>query len=135
MTLREKTLRFIQLRNGEFSNWLKDMHPFFEQIMMQNPMVSEERAKGFVREFLDRAGEELPAMQEEFIDAYLLSFTEEQIDEILAFFDSPIGKAFVEGERRVGAITGEIGKKWGDKLAQQMIVESVELDKKDTPFS
>jgi hypothetical protein len=72
---------------------------------------------------------------QEFVDMivpiYARHCTQEEIEQLLAFDQSPIGKRMVEEQPLLVKESMEAGAEWGRKLAEDAMKESEEEDKKD----
>jgi len=94
-----------QKNNAAVLEQVKGMlQPMFEQALGSREMTSEQRqqAQGFIQEFSSKM---MPILQEELAwdrlkdmteQIYAQSFTQEEINGLIAFYESPAGRAFVE---------------------------------------
>jgi hypothetical protein len=60
-------------------------------------------------------------MVEMIIPVYEKHLTEEDVDALIAFYSSPLGRRFVEKQPLILADTMKLGEAWGAKLADQVI--------------
>jgi hypothetical protein len=65
------------------------------------------------------------------VPIYARHFTQEELEQLLAFYQSPIGKRMVEEQPLLVKESMEVGAEWGRKLAEEAMKESEEEDKKD----
>ncbi|MEO1049997.1 MAG: DUF2059 domain-containing protein [Bacteroidota bacterium] len=56
-----------------------------------------------------------------FTPIYSKHFTEEEFDELIAFFESPIGKKFGEKTPLITQESMAAGREWGSELSEKMI--------------
>ena len=59
------------------------------------------------------------------IPAYSKYYTHEEIKQLIAFYESPLGKRMVEITPLLAKDTMEIGQKWGEKLGQEIVGELI----------
>jgi hypothetical protein len=62
--------------------------------------------------------------------AWARIFTEEELDEIAAFYNSPVGKKFVEVGPELGAITIQAVDNWSSRVGSELLDKSREELKK-----
>ena len=65
------------------------------------------------------------------VPIYARHFTQEELEQLLAFYQSPIGKRFVEEQPLLLRESMEAGAAWGRKLAEEAMKEAEEEEKKD----
>lgn len=102
-TYRQKTLQLIELSNK----------PTFEVMMKQViDMVPEEKREAFKKD-VDAT---LPEFYEQLVDLYMERYTEADIDQMLAFYRSPVGKKMLAETPGLTIKAMEIGEGWGARL-------------------
>lgn len=62
--------------------------------------------------------------------AWARMFTEEELDEIAAFYSSPVGEKFVQMSPELGAITIQIVDNWSSRVVSELLDKSREELKK-----
>ncbi len=65
------------------------------------------------------------------VPIYARYFTQEDVEQLLAFYQSPIGKKFVEVQPKLVKESMEAGAEWGKKLAEEAMNEAEGEEKKD----
>ncbi|MEI6310927.1 MAG: DUF2059 domain-containing protein [Bacteroidota bacterium] len=67
-----------------------------------------------------------------FVEIYYKYFTEEDLKEIIAFYKTPIGKKLLQNNPAIIKDAMNIGKKWGEEIAEQVIEKiNKEIKKND----
>jgi hypothetical protein len=100
---RQKTLQLIELSNK----------PTFEVMMQQViDMVPEEKRPAFKKDI----DETLPELYEQLVEVYMETYTEADVDEMLAFYSSPTGKKMLAETPGLTLKAMEIGQGWGARL-------------------
>lgn len=56
-----------------------------------------------------------------FVEIYYKYFTEEDFKEIIAFYQTPIGKKLLQNNPAIIKDAMSIGKKWGEEVAEQVL--------------
>lgn len=100
---KEKTIHLIRLTGGQQF-----------QVMVEPliKMVPQENQDAFKKE-LEASVEDLYA---KLAVVYMDSYTEKEVDEILAFYATPIGKKMIAETPKLTKKGMEIGQAWGMKL-------------------
>ncbi|MDT0644280.1 DUF2059 domain-containing protein [Zunongwangia sp. F363] len=107
--MEDKAVHLIKLTSGQQFEVLAEP--------MLN-MIPEENREAFKKELLASMDD----LYTQIAQVYVENFTEEEIDEILAFYDTPVGKKMVETTPELTKKGMEIGQQWGMKL-QPMIAK------------
>jgi uncharacterized protein len=99
--------------------------------MMEKPLsqLIESANPGRAKEVTDLLHDQfIPAMRErlpEFTDmaarVYAKHFTVEDLDQLIAFYDSPIGKKLVAEQGAMLAEMGQLGQAWGRNVATEVM--------------
>ena len=95
---------------------MEAMIPQFQQIVPGIPSVFWER----FREKLD-----IEALIYECVPAYNRNFTHDEIKQLIAFYESPIGKRLVEVTPLINQETMAIGQRWGEQLGLDIVNELI----------
>ena len=66
---------------------------------------------------------------------YATSFTDDELKEILAFYQSPVGKKLLERQPQVVDSSMKFAQKWANKLSDEVIAKMREEMKKRGPQS
>lgn len=77
-----------------------------------NPKIPAE----FWDEFIARAKREMPRFIDMLVPVYDSHFTTEQLDQLLAFYQSPLGQYLAKVQPEVAMQSAQIGQKWGGEL-------------------
>lgn len=77
-----------------------------------NPKIPAE----FWDEFIARAKREMPRFIDMLVPVYDSHFTKEQLDQLLAFYQSPLGQYLAKVQPEVAMQSAQIGQKWGGEL-------------------
>lgn len=64
---------------------------------------------------------------------YAETFSREELQGLLAFYESPLGQRMVAAQPQILARTSEIGRQWGAKLGQELITEILGRKKPSGP--
>lgn len=81
-------------------------------------MVPAENQEAFKKELHASTGK----LYKQLAAVYTENFTEEELDQILAFYDTPVGEKMVETTPELTKKAMEIGQAWGQEL-QPMIMK------------
>jgi hypothetical protein len=80
----------------------------------------------FWDEFIKRAETDAGAFLTTLVEIYDEHYTKEQIEEMLAFYETPLGRMMAEKSSAVGVATMAAAERWGMKLGMQVMMELVE---------
>lgn len=105
--LEQKAVKLIELTAGQQFDIMTE--PIIK-------MIPEENREAFKKE-LAKSTEDLYA---KLAVVYTESFTEKELDEILAFYDTPVGKKMVAITPELTKKGMEIGQAWGMELQPMM---------------
>jgi hypothetical protein len=119
---KEATVRAVITASGgdKLGEQVVDQMGALLKDMVGNAFWKKFRAKVRTQELVDMV-----------VPIYARHFTQEELEQLLAFYQSPIGKRFVEEQPLLVRESMEMGAEWGRKLAEEAIKESEEEDKKD----
>lgn len=81
-----------------------------------NPRVPKE----FWEEFAARARKEAPRFLDMLIPVYDAQFTTPQLEELVAFYQSPLGRHLVEVQPLLAVQSMQAGQQWGAQLGAQI---------------
>jgi uncharacterized protein len=115
-TTHEKVRHLLQLTGaGELGTQMIDqMIVSFKQTM---PDVPDEFWTGF------RAKVKPSDMVDMLVPVYEKHLTEADLDALIAFYSSPVGRRFVEKQPLILADSMKIGQAWGERLAGEVVDE------------
>ena len=77
-----------------------------------NPKIPAE----FWDEFIARAKREMPRFIDMLVPVYDSHFTKEQLEQLLAFYQSPVGQYLAKVQPEIAMQSAQIGQKWGGEL-------------------
>lgn len=103
----EKTIHLIQMTSGQQFDVMTE--PLIK-------MVPEANQKAFKKDLMNSMGD----LYQKMAKVYMESFSEAEIDEILAFYDTPVGKKMVAETPKLTQKAMEIGQVWGMELQPLM---------------
>jgi hypothetical protein len=78
---------------------------------------------GFWDEFLRRIDTDAPRLLDSIAVVYAEHFTKPELDAILAFYESEVGRRFVERQPTVLARATDLGRRWGERLGSAIAEE------------
>ena len=85
-----------------------------------NPDLSKD-----ISEVADEIGEELKKTRGELtakvVDAYAETFTVDELKQIIAFYESPVGRKLNESVDTLTIRTIEAAREWGDRMSQDIV--------------
>jgi hypothetical protein len=101
-----------------------------EQMLDQmGTLLKDSVGSAFWKKFRDKVRtQELVDM---IVPIYARHFTQEELEQLLALYQSPIGKRMVEEQPLLVRESMEAGAEWGRKLAEEAMKECEEEEKKD----
>ncbi|MDN3593633.1 DUF2059 domain-containing protein [Zunongwangia endophytica] len=102
-SFQKKAVKLIELTSGQ------QFEIISEPIVNQIP---EENREAFKKDL----NESLNGLYVKLAEIYREEFTEAEIDEILAFYDTPVGKKMVETTPKVMEKAMTVGQQWGVEL-------------------
>jgi hypothetical protein len=99
-----------------------------EQVLDQmGTLLKDDVGSGFWKKFRDKARpQELVDMV---VPIYARHFTQEELEQLLAFYQSPIGKRMVEEQPLLVKESMEAGAEWGKRIAAEAMKEFEEKKK------
>ena len=106
-SFQKKAIKLIELTSGQQFEIISE--PLVNQI-------SEENREDFKKEL--KAS--LQGLYVKLAEIYREEFTEAELDEILAFYDTPVGKKMVETTPKVMEKAMTVGQQWGMELQSIM---------------
>ncbi len=77
-----------------------------------NPKIPRE----FWDEFVARARREMPRFIDMLVPVYDAHFTKEQLEQLLAFYQSPLGQYLAKVQPEIAMQSSQIGQQWGAQL-------------------
>jgi hypothetical protein len=80
----------------------------------------------FWTEFIKRAHADVGDFLTTMVGIYDQHYTKEQIDQMLTFFDTPVGRMMADKAPVVAVATMGAAERWGMKLGMQVMMELVE---------
>ncbi|MDT0677412.1 DUF2059 domain-containing protein [Autumnicola musiva] len=107
--MQEKTIDLIKMTSGQ------QFEVMTEPVVK---MIPEANQEAFKKELLTSMDE----LYAQIAEVYIENFTEEEIDKILAFYNTPVGEKMVGITPELTKKGMEIGQQWGMKL-QPMIAK------------
>jgi hypothetical protein len=115
-TKSDDILRLLRMSgSGNLANQMMDaMIPQFQQLVPEIPSIFWVRFK----EKLD-----VDDLLYACIPAYSKYYTHDEIKQLIAFYESPLGRKLVEVTPLITQETMLIGQKWGEKLGQDIVIE------------
>ena len=106
-SFQKKAIKLIELTSGQQFEIISE--PLVNQI-------SEENREEFKKELQAS----LQGLYVKLAEIYREEFTEAELDEILAFYDTPVGKKMVETTPKVMEKAMTVGQQWGMELQSIM---------------
>lgn len=107
-SFQQKAVHLIEMTSGQQFDVMLD--PVVK-------MVPEENREAFKKEMLAS----LDDIYTRLAQVYMENFTEAEIDQILAFYDTPVGKKMVKVTPQLTKKGMEIGQQWGQELQPIMM--------------
>lgn len=104
----EKAIKLIQMTSGQQFDIMLD--PLVK-------MVPEDKQEAFKKEMMAS----LDDIYEKFAQVYMENFTEAEIDQILAFYNTPVGEKMVAITPELTRKGMAIGQQWGQELQPIMM--------------
>lgn len=106
--LQQKAIQLIEMTSGQQFDIMLD--PIVK-------MVPEQNRQAFQQEMMTS----LKGIYDELAQVYIDEFTEAEIDEILAFYNTPVGKKMRDVTPELTRKGMEIGQQWGQELQPIMM--------------
>lgn len=106
--LQQKAIKLIEMTSGQQFDIMLD--PIVK-------MVPEENREAFKKEMMTS----LKSIYDELAQIYIEEFTEAEIDQILAFYNTPVGKKMRDITPELTRKGMEIGQQWGQELQPIMM--------------
>lgn len=101
--LKAKAVKLVEMTSGsQFEMMLK---PLVDMIPEQNQAAFKAEVKESLKDFYDQVA-----------GIYMESFTEEDIDAILAFYHTPVGERMLEKLPEITQKSMTLGQQWGMKI-------------------
>jgi len=124
----EDALRLVRM-SGSTDAGLQMMSSMMEQFRGMVPQVPAE--------FWDRMLERLDTEELErlVVEVWDRHFTHQDIIEIIAFYESPVGRKLVRKQPEILAESMEAGQRWGEQIAQEIVEELQAMGYADPPES
>ncbi|GJM35364.1 MAG: hypothetical protein DHS20C18_43650 [Saprospiraceae bacterium] len=80
------------------------------------PTVSAEIWTEFEKEFLNTS---LTDLVEMLVPVYIKYMTKEDLEEVIAFYQTPVGKKFAKSTPMITQESMQVGQQWGTKIGQE----------------
>ena len=77
-----------------------------------NPKIPKE----FWDEFMARARKDMPRFIDMLVPVYDSHFSKEQLEQLVAFYESPLGKHLAKVQPEIAMQSSQIGQRWGAEL-------------------
>lgn len=77
-----------------------------------NPKIPKE----FWDEFLARARKDMPRFIDMLVPVYDSHFSKQQLEQLVAFYESPLGRHMAKVQPEIAVQSSQIGQKWGAEL-------------------
>ena len=77
-----------------------------------NPKIPKE----FWDEFLTRARKDMPRFIDLLVPVYDSHFSKQQLEQLVAFYESPLGRHVAKVQPEIAVQSSQIGQKWGAEL-------------------
>ncbi len=77
-----------------------------------NPRIPKE----FWDEFMARARKDMPRFIDMLVPVYDSHFSKQQLEQLLAFYESPLGKHLTKVQPEIAVQSSQVGQKWGAEL-------------------
>lgn len=77
-----------------------------------NPKIPKE----FWDEFMARARKDMPRFIDMLVPVYDAHFTKPQLEQLLAFYQSPLGQHLAKVQPEIAMQSAQVGQKWGAEL-------------------
>ena len=84
-----------------------------------NPQIPKE----FWDEFATRVRRETPQLLQMFVPIYDARFTTAQLQELIAFYESPLGQHLLRVQPAIVAETMQAGRQWGARIGGEIAAE------------
>ena len=106
-SFQKKAVKLIELTSGQQFEIISE--PIVNQIPEENRVEFKKELKA-----------SLKGLYVKLAEIYREEFTEDELDEILAFYDTPVGKKMVETTPKVMEKAMTVGQQWGMELQSIM---------------
>ncbi|PRH88221.1 hypothetical protein C5L14_10115 [Labrys okinawensis] len=96
---------------------MANMKPMLDR----QPGTTEKFRDLFMARFLEKANTELDQFADEIAQIYAQQFSEEDLKNLIAFYESPTGKNLVSKQAILIAASSAAGRQWGMKVAGEAL--------------
>lgn len=96
--------------------------------------MEQERAAGtntqipplFWDRFMTALRADVPNVLEEMAKVYARHFSKDELDQLAAFYQTPLGARFAKESGSLGAESSEVGRRWGGALAMRVMSDMIQ---------
>jgi hypothetical protein len=78
---------------------------------------------GFYDAFRARMRRDIGLFVDRLVPVYDSLYTADEVDQLIAFYRTPIGRRLLETQQQLSAAAAEVGRQWGTELAGQVLVD------------
>lgn len=94
-----------------------------EEAMPSQRALNPQIPKEFWDEFAVRVRRETPQLLQMFVPIYDAKFTTVQLQELVAFYESPLGRHLLQVQPAILAETMQAGRQWGARMGGEIAAE------------
>jgi hypothetical protein len=103
-----------------------------EAVIPAHRAASPQIPAAFWDAFIARVRHDLPQLVDSFVPIYASRFTQTELDQLVQFYESPLGKHLIEVQPEMFQEGFEIGRRWGALIARQ-VTDSLRAADKGPP--
>jgi len=115
-SVKAATVRRLLQLTGSTEAVLRSMEVVIPAQRAANPQIPA----AFWDAFIARVRHDLPQLVDSFVPSYTSRFTQTELDQLVQFYGSPLGKHLIEAQPELFREGFEIGRRWGAIIARQV---------------
>lgn len=113
---RRATIRRVLEITGAGQMALQAMEAMVPAQRTANPQIPA----AFWDVFLARARRDMPRLVDSLVPVYAAHFTHAQMQELLRFYETPLGRHLIAVQPQIARTSMEVGQRWGSVIGQQV---------------
>jgi len=115
-----QAVKTVQSFCGERALLAAPMEPLRKMIPAEKQAEFDELFNQFVNNFAATCAKESPALTERLIPVYEKYYTVEDMQALIAFFRSPVGKKLLSTQPELSRESMKIGQEWGQEIGKKV---------------
>lgn len=123
-----KVLKILELSGAAqtFQDMVNSMVNTMRMMMLRSLPANPRRDEflnDFFNDFRERANRTAPQVVQQLVPVFERYYSSGQIDQLLRFYESPLGQHMVQVQPQIKREAGTIGQNWGRQIVQRVMAD------------